>query len=72
MLYFVKYAHNQNDTPGDLSFDCEDDKTLIKEVKEFVMSGYRNATWATCELNDGRTLSIQNSHGDASLKYSQF
>ncbi|HOW47355.1 MAG TPA: hypothetical protein PLB26_06845 [Rubrivivax sp.] len=65
MTYIAVYAHADTDMPGSLELDATTDAEAIAEIKQLVESGYRNGTWATVELSDGRTASYCNRHGEA-------
>ena len=67
--YRAAYAHNDHDHPGHIYLDASSDAEAVAEVKGFVESGYRNSTWATVRLSDGRLYQAENRHGDALCWY---
>lgn len=68
--YTATYAHSANALAGRLNLDAANDKAAAAEVREFVTAGYRNSTWASAELSDGRTYTAHNRHGKAIGGYS--
>lgn len=63
--YTATYSHSETDSTGKLRLDATTDAEAIKEVRAFVSSGYRNGTWASTALQDGRTYTAHNQHGSA-------
>ena len=63
--YTARYGHEPNATPGDLRLDAKNDDEAIAEVRAFVADGYRNLSWASVPLQDGRQASYRNEHGAA-------
>jgi hypothetical protein len=65
MTYTARYAHSDSDTPGKLNLDATTDDEAIKEVTKFVTDGFRNSTWCTVELSNGRHYTARNTSGHA-------
>lgn len=52
--YRATYGHNENDHPGTMTFEAENDDGAITYAKRFAAAGYRS-TWINVGLMDGRT-----------------
>lgn len=46
-------------------FAATNDTDVIKEVRVFVANGYRNETWASVDLIDGKSYTARNVRGQA-------
>lgn len=64
-IYTARIGHSDSDIPGDLQIDAQTDDEAISAVRSFVVAGYRNLTWASLPLSDGRQASYRNEHGRA-------
>lgn len=64
----IHYGHG-NDIPGTLSRDG--DKEAIRTARSLVRDGYRNDTWASVHLSDGRTYQVRNAHGRVVARYTK-
>lgn len=63
--YTATYSHSETDSTGVLTLDAATDAQAVAEVRAFVASGYRNGTWASTLLQDGRSYTARNEHGAA-------
>lgn len=68
--YQMVYGHTSNDcTPGHLTMDATADSDAVSDLLDFVKGGYRNETWASVELSDGRSYVARNVRGGAVGQY---
>lgn len=67
--YVGKYGHEDNCVPSTLELDATTDIKAIDEIRAFVVSGYRDGTWATVELSGNRVYTCRNDAGRAVGKY---
>jgi len=63
--YLASFAHTDDGPVGHIRLNAASDAQAVEEVREFVRHGYRNGTWASVELSDGRIYGCRNEHGDA-------
>jgi D-alanyl-D-alanine carboxypeptidase len=62
--YTARYGHG-NDTPIEITLDATNDAEARTELRGIVSQGYRNSTWAACDLRDGSSYAVRNKHGRA-------
>lgn len=68
--YQIVYGHTQADcTPGTLTLAATTDDEAVAETRKLVQDGYRDETWATIDLSDGRAYNVRNIRGEAVGKY---
>ncbi len=63
--YNIRFAHSDTDRPGSFDISAQVDTEAVSAVRSFVAAGYRNGTWASILLRDGRTYVARNQHGKA-------
>jgi hypothetical protein len=70
----LKYGHSAYDAPSALDFHVPapyNMRQAIDTVRTFVRSGYRDGTWAACDLPGGRSYTCRNVSGEAVGRLSQ-
>lgn len=65
MTYEMTYAHSDNDMPGLLFIDANNDIDAMARVRKFVSDGFRGETWGSIGLKDGKEYICRNHRGNA-------
>ena len=64
MEFKVKFGHEANCTPGMMIIEAASLVQAVVKIRDFVTTGFRNATWATIETANGH-YSARNVDGRA-------
>lgn len=71
MKFDAKFGHEDNCTPGLMTFHADNREQLMQQAKEFVASGIRNGTWVNVDLGDA-AYAARNVHGKAVGELTQY
>jgi len=63
--YTILYGHDDNCGTGILEWIADKDADVIEKLDKFVSEGFRNCTWATVELKNGKSYRSKNVNGSA-------
>lgn len=64
MTFTAKFGHDDNCTPGIMTFDATTIDQAIEQANQFVESGVRNSTWINVDLENS-AYAARNVHGKA-------
>lgn len=62
-MYAAIYNESANSSAVKLQLDAKTDRDAKREVRKAVSDGYRNMTFASVELSDGKCYTVHNKHG---------
>lgn len=64
-IYTARFGHTEESIPGTIELSATSDSSAVIEIRQFVLNGYRNGTWANVQLSDGSVYCCKNEHGEA-------
>ena len=63
--YTLQYSNDGIGRPGRLDIEAANDKAAIKAANDDCEERYRNQSWVSVRLSDGRAWIAHNQHGRA-------